>query len=66
MEYTVEDLLNKTFEDTAYPTAEVMLDDVELIVEDMVQDAYRWLRRFQAGPYHNAKDLGIEVEEYEF
>lgn len=65
MENTVEDLLNEHFEDKKYDTEEEMLNDVDLFIEDLVQDAYRWGRRFKGNPQGNAEDLDIEVEEYQ-
>ncbi len=64
MNDTVEGLLNDHFDGKKYDTEEEMLKDVDLFVEDLVQDAYRWGRRFKGDPQGNAEDLDIEVEEY--
>lgn len=65
MENTIEDLLNEHFEDKKYDTEKEMLNDIDLFIEDLVQDAYRWGRRFKGDPQGNAEDLDIEVEEYQ-
>lgn len=64
MDYKVEDILNDHFEDKKYDTEEEMLNDIDLFVEDIVADTYRWARRFRGAPQQNAEDLDIEVEEY--
>ncbi len=64
MEYSVEDILNEHFEGLEYDTEEEMLNDIDLFVEDIVQDAYRWARRFTSAPQQNAEDLDIKVGEY--
>lgn len=62
---SVEDLLNEHFDGKKYDTEEEMLGEIDLFVEDLVQDAYRWGRRFRGNPQGNAEDLDIEVKEYQ-
>lgn len=64
MTSSIEELLYDHFEGKKYDTEKEMIEDVDLMVEDLVQDAYRWGRRFKDNPESHAEDLSIEVEEY--
>lgn len=64
MTSSIEELLYDYFEGKKYDTEEEMIEDVDLTIEDLVQDAYRWGRRFRDNPQGNAEELDIEVEEY--
>lgn len=65
MDKTVDEILIEHFEGSKFTTEQELFDAIDLFVEDLVEDSYKWARRFKGDPRGNARSLDITVEEYD-